>query len=408
MKTRIPTFLIILSLTCFVSLPKAQALNPPPDGGYPGFNTAEGQNALFSLSTGVGNTAVGWFSLFSNTDGSFNTAVGAGTLLFNIGDQSTNEGISNTAVGTAALLFNTTGSFNSAVGTAALLNNTSGPANTASGFQALLNNTEGEVNNAFGFNALASNDIGSANTAIGFSALFGNTSGVANTAIGNASLASNITGIRNTAVGVESLLASTGNSNTALGYHAGNNVTTASNVICIGSEVLGADVSDACYIGNIFDATAVLGNAVFVSSDNKLGTITSSRRFKQDMRSMDKASEALFSLKPVAFRYKKEIDPAGTPQFGLVAEDVEKVNPDLVVRDKEGKPYSVRYDQVNAMLLNEFLKAHHKVEEQEAKIARFEKDVETLVAHARQQDSQIQRMSAEIEISKAMTTVAGQ
>jgi trimeric autotransporter adhesin len=151
-------------------------------------------------------------------------------------------------------------------------------------------------------------------------------------------------------------------------------------------------VSDSCYIGNIFDQTAVLGNAVFVSSDNKLGTITSSKRFKEEITAMGKASEALFSVKPVTFRYNKKIDPAGRSQLGLVAEEVEKVNPDLVVRDKEGKPYSVRYDQVNAMLLNEFLKEHRKNEKQEVTIARQQKQIEALTAD-------LQRVSAQIQLS---------
>ena len=134
-----------------------------------------------------------------------------------------------------------------------------------------------------------------------------------------------------------------------MGVNAGIAVTTANNVICIGAD--GNNVDNSCYIGNIFGATSSGGAAVLVNADGKLGTMTSSQRFKDDIKPMDKASEALLALKPVTFRYKKEIDPAGTRQLGLVAEDVVKVNPDLVVRDKEGKPYSVRYDQVNAMLL---------------------------------------------------------
>src|SRR4029077_5422315 len=141
-------------------------------------------------------------------------------------------------------------------------------------------------------------------------------------------------------------------------------------------SVAGANVSNSCFIGNIFGATSAGGVAVFINSSGQLGTATSSRRFKEGIKSMDQTSELLFALKPVTFRYKKEIDPAGTSQFGLVAEDVEKVNPNLVVRDKEGKPYSVRYDQVNAMLLNEFLKAHRKMEEQGAIIARQQKQIE--------------------------------
>src|SRR5205823_13016161 len=170
----------------------------------------------------------------------------------------------------------------------------------------------------------------------------------------------------------------TGSDNTAIGFSSGVAVTTANNVICIGARVAGANVSNTCYIGSIFGQTSSAGTAVFINSDGKLGTTTSSKRFKEDIKPMGKSSEALLALQPVTFRYKKEIDPAGTPQLGLVAEDVEKVNPDLIVRDREGKPYSVRYDQVNAMLLNEFLKEHRKVEE-------LKKNFESKLAEQQQQ-----------------------
>ena len=353
MKPRIPSVLITLALICFVLLPNAEAVVPAPDGGYPNFTTAEGTKALQSLTTGSANTAVGWFSLFSNAGGSFNTATGAGTLLFNTAD-------ANTAFGTATLLFNTTGFQNTAVGTAALLNNTIGNGNTATGINALLSNTTGSGNTADGGRALVNNTIGSENTAIGGAALANN---------------------------------STGALNVALGDDAGSGVTTANNVIAIGTQVAGENVSDTCYIGNIFNQTSSGGAGVFVNSAGKLGTGTSSRRFKDDIKPMYQTSEALFALKPVTFHYKKEIDPARTSQFGLVAEEVEKVNPDLIVRDKEGKPYSVRYDQVNAMLLNEFLKAHRRMEEQD-------KGIEELTARLKQQAAQIQKVSAQLEASK--------
>jgi len=353
MKPRIPSVLITLALICFVLLPNAEAVVPAPDGGYPNFTTAEGTKALQSLTTGSANTAVGWFSLFSNAGGSFNTATGAGTLLFNTAD-------ANTAFGTATLLFNTTGFQNTAVGTAALLNNTIGNGNTATGINALLSNTTGSGNTANGGRALVNNTIGSENTAIGGAALANN---------------------------------STGALNVALGDDAGSGVTTANNVIAIGTQVAGENVSDTCYIGNIFNQTSSGGAGVFVNSAGKLGTGTSSRRFKDDIKPMYQTSEALFALKPVTFHYKKEIDPARTSQFGLVAEEVEKVNPDLIVRDKEGKPYSVRYDQVNAMLLNEFLKAHRRMEEQD-------KGIEELTARLKQQAAQIQKVSAQLEASK--------
>jgi len=381
MKPRILILIPILIIGLGV-LPKAQALSPAPDGGYPGQNTAEGQSALLHLAGGTYNTAPGWASLGFNVTGNYNTGVGAATLLNNTASE-------NTATGAGALLSNTTGLENTANGAFALFSNTTAFSNTATGAGALLNNITGEGNTADGVDALVSNITGYTNTAIGDQALSTNT---------------------------------TGSNNTALGFGAGGNVTTANNVICIGTT--GANQSNSCFIGRIFGATSSGGTAVFINSDGKLGTTTSSRRFKEEIEPMERASEVLFALKPVTFRYKKEIDPAGTSQFGLVAEEVEKVNPDLVVRDKEGKTYSVRYDQVNAMLLNEFLKEHRKVEqhnrkmqEQEATIAGLrsaiaqqrkdfetamaqqQKQLQALTASLKEQAAQIQKVSAQIEVS---------
>ena len=192
-----------------------------------------------------------------------------------------------------------------------------------------------------------------------------------------------------------------------MGHAAGTSVTTADNVISIGANVAGENVSNSCYIGNIFGQTSSGGVPVVINSHGKLGTVTSSRRFKEDIKPMDQASEALLALKPVTFRYKKEIDPQGIPQFGLVAEEVEKVNPKLVVRDKDGKVNTVRYEAVNAMLLNEFLKEHKRVEEQQATItelkstvAQQQKGMEVLTAQLKEQGAQIQKVSAQIEMSK--------
>jgi len=384
-KTITSPLLITLTLLCFGFFPKVQAVVPPPDGGYPGFNTAEGQNALFSLTTGAANTAVGWFSLFSDRENSFNTATGAGALLFNTAD-------ANTAFGAAALLFNTTGENNTATGVNALASNTTGPTNTAVGVGALSSNTFGGGGTAVGYQALASQSGRGGSTAIGSRALASQTDGEANTATGAAALEST-TGSRNTANGFTALRDSTGNDNTALGEGAGGNVTTASNVICIGAGVFGANVDNSCYIGNIFGSTSANGVGVLVNSNGRLGTVVSSARFKDEIKPMDKASEALFALTPVTFRYKKEIDPAGASQLGLVAEDVEKVNPNLVVRDKEGKPYTVRYDQVNAMLLNEFLKEHRKVQELTKD---FQATVAQLTSRLDEQAALIQKVSAQL------------
>ncbi len=378
MKTLVPTFLIITSLACFAFLQEAQAVSPPPDGGYAGGNTAEGQLALGSLTTGIYNTAVGIYSLLSITDGDFCTGVGAGTLLVNTADQNTATGAgallsnttgdSNTAVGTFALFSNTEGSNNTALGKSALLDNI-GSNNTAIGTGALFNN-QADGNTATGFQALSINTTGSQNTANGTVALFSNTTGEFNTATGAQALFSNTTGDQNTAFGFDALaFTSTGINNTALGYAAGFNLTTGDNNIDIGYNVQGvAGESNTIRIGNTDITTTIIGGisgqtlangaTVLVAANGQLGTMTSSARFKQEIKPMDKTSEAILALKPVTLRYKKEFDSTGIAQFGLVAEDVEKVNPDLVVRDKEGKPYSVRYDQVNAMLLNEFLKEH--------------------------------------------------
>jgi septal ring factor EnvC (AmiA/AmiB activator) len=192
-----------------------------------------------------------------------------------------------------------------------------------------------------------------------------------------------------------------------LGDHAGDLVTTAHNVIAIGDA--GGNVSNSCYIGSIFGQTSASGIPVLINSSNKLGTTTSSERFKEEIKPMDNDSEALLKLKPVTFRYKKEIDPDRRGQFGLVAEDVEKVNRDLVVRDKDGKPYSVRYDQINAMLLNEFLEEHRKVAEQEATITQLKKDfratVAQLTARLDEQAAQIQKVNDQFEISKGTSNV---
>jgi hypothetical protein len=357
------SFINALIITCFGLIPLAPdtfGVVPPPDGGYPNFTTAEGQNALFSLTTGAANTAVGWHSLFSDTEGSFNTATGAGTLLFNTSSQ-------NTAVGAAALLLNTTGFGNTAVGTAALLNNTSATVDTPNGG-----------------------------------------SGSANTAVGNSALSSNTTGGINTAVGAFALNHNTvGNSNIALGNNAGLNLTTGDNNIDIGnfgvvgesSTIrLGNEFQSRTFIAAIRGVTTDVADAVnvVIDSNGQLGTISSSRRFKKEIKPMDQASKVILALKPVTFHYNS--DTKDTPQFGLIAEEVAEVNPDLVARDKNGEIYTVRYDAVNAMLLNEFLKEHKKVEELEGAVA-------SLAATVKEQAAQIQKVSAQLEASKPAQVV---
>jgi hypothetical protein len=451
MKTSIPPVLITFALVCFALAPNTQAVSPPPDGGYPGFNTAEGDNALKNLNTaaGVGNTAVGWFSLFSDVEGGFNTAIGVGALALNTGGSNTGIGAAalilntggerntavgtgamvhnnvgndntavgdhaltsqtgegpNTAVGSGALFSNTLGDFNTANGTFALFSNTEGDSNTAVGTSALFSNTEGSGNTATGDGSLSSNTTGALNTAVGSSALITNTVGSFNTAIGFNVLFANTQGLGNTGIGDSALSQATGDGNIGVGAAAGTNVTTASNAICIGTP--GANQNDSCYIGNIFAREVALdGIPVLVDSLGKLGTQISSRRFKKDIQPMDKASETILALKPVSFHYKS--DGSRTPCFGLIAEEVAEVNPDLVVRNENGEPLTVRYDQVNAMLLNEFLKEHRalveqqrkvenqesRIQSQEATIARQEKRIEALTAG-------LQKVSAQLELNKS-------
>jgi len=266
-------------------------------------------------------------------------------------------------------------------------------------------NTTGDFNTAGGCQTLFNNMIGDENTAYGFAALFGNTTGTGNTAVGFAALQNNTTGSNNTAIGPA---------------FVASNITTANNVICIGSA--GADVTNSCFIGNIYsNVQPIVGtnpDSVTITSSGRLGRgNVSSRRYKHDIKPMDNASELLYVLKPASFRYNKEYDATQTLAFGLIAEEVAEVYPDLVGRNPEGQPESVRYDQINAMLLNEFLKEHKKVQDQQATIADLknefrmisaqqQKQIQMLTARLEQQAVQIQKVSAQLEISKAVGQTA--
>ena len=315
---RLGFFLITLVLICFGLLPTAgaQLPSPTPDGGYPGNNTAEGQDALLSLTTGLDNTAIGFAALLSNTTGTDNTATGAFALDSNI-------------------------SGNTANGAGALFSNTTGASNIALGFVAGYNLTTGDHNI----------DIG--------------TLGVAGEA-------------RTTRIGTQ------------------------------GTQT-------ATYVAGISGA-GVAGVPVKVNAAGRLGTAPSSERFKQNIKPMDKASEAILALRPVTFRYKPELDAEGIPQFGLVAEEVEKVNPNLVARDDQGKTYTVRYEAVNAMLLNEFLKEHKTVQElksiltkQAAVISQQKKDFQSKFAAQQKQITALaaglQTVSTHLEMNKPATTL---
>jgi hypothetical protein len=399
-------------LACFAFLTRMQAApqalpSPSPDGCYPGFTTAEGCHALFSLSTGAGNTAVGWESLASDTTASYNSAFGAGTLIINNAD-------SNTAVGAAAMLLNTGGTLNVAVGTDAMVFNGIGDDNTGVGAFALENNTGGVTNAALGVFA-AQNTIQSFNVAVGGFSLKANTAGTRNTAVGAGAIETGAAGNDNTAVGELAGNLINGNSNTCLGSSAGSNQTSGEGGIYIGASVqagtpgefefirIGNDTAFTfpydTYIAGIYGrpvGPSPLG--VMCGSDGKLTANPSSQRFKHDIKPIDKASEAIMALKPVSFRYNN--DSTDTPWLGLIAEDVAQVSENLIVRDKEGKPFGVRYDQVNAMLLNEFIREHKKVEEQQASISQLKSEMQTMVAQLKEQATQIQKVSAQLEVSK--------
>src|SRR6266496_342480 len=471
MKNLLPLIKVafLFGAVCFAITPAALAVDPPPDGGYPSNNTAEGTDPLFSLTTGSNNTGVGFDALYSNTTGSYNTAIGSGALSANtIGNVNTGIGPSalsantagsaNTAVGYNALAGNTGGGANTAIGNGALFSNTVGFQNTATGAGALENNTAGAYNTGIGEIALFYNTTGSLNAAIGYQALYFNTTGSGNVAMGSAALIQNTTGNENTANGAHALSTNktgggntdngsgalysnrfgshntadgfnalynnrTGAFNIALGDSAGFN-TTGRNNINIGNQGVAGEsnairvgtvgTQTATYIAGISGVTVADGVGVVIDTNGQLGTIVSSERFKDNIKPMDRASEAILALKPVTFRYKPELDPAGIPQFGLVAEEVAKVNPDLVARDADGKAYTVRYEAVNAMLLNEFLKEHRTVQElrstvakQEATITQQQKDFRATAAEQQKQIEALtvglQKVSAQIELSKFAT-----
>jgi Chaperone of endosialidase len=363
--------ILLITLACFALSPMARAVcQEGCDAGVN--NTFLGHDALINNTTGFRNTAVGFDALLSNTAGILNTASGDSALASNT------DGQANTATGQGALQSNTIGTDNTATGTAAIAGNTTGNGNTGIGWGALGGSQTGSFNTGTGASALFRNRTGSKNTATGFNALLGNT---------------------------------TGSGNIAFGANAGTNLTTGNDNIDIGNSGVAREASTIrigttgthmnTYVAGISGIAVPTGVAVIVDADGHLGTTTSSARYKEAIKPMDKASEAILALQPVTFRYKDDLDPDGIPQFGLVAEEVEKVNRDLVARDKDGKPYSVRYEAVNAMLLNEFLKEHkafvdeqRKVQEQGATIARLERQIETLTAG-------LQKVSAELELSKA-------
>jgi hypothetical protein len=371
-------------LLCFGLSPQTQADDPVPTS-----NTADGQGALGSITTGLYNSAFGFLTVLSLSDGNFDTGVGAGALLLD-------NGGTNTAVGAGALLNNNVAANNNAFGAFALFNNDSDAAgsaefNNAFGRNALLNNVDGDENDSFGDDSMESNTSGSQNTAMGDDALDGNTTGNGNVAVGKEAGNS----------------IDTGNDNVCIGHNAGIGIVGASRNIAIGVEEAGpfTDFDDTCFIGSIFgEIVSDPGSqtAVFVDQFNVVGVFNSSQKYKHDIQPMDKASETLYRLKPVTFKYNS--DWKGTTQYGLIAEDVEKVDPQLVTH-KDGEIVTVHYEQINNMLLNEFLKEHKKVEDLQATVAQQQKGMEVLTAQLKEQAAQIQRVSAQLEVNKPATKV---
>jgi hypothetical protein len=411
----------------------AQAVGPDTDGSIPGSNNGEGVGVLVNLGGGIWNTGTGFQALNQDTVGRLNTATGVRALF------SDTSGSYNTANGVQALYSNMDGWFNTAHGAYALANNVAADGNTAVGYTALWKNTN-EFSTAVGYAALY-NNTGFANTAVGAFALFSNTTsgnssnafgyqalysqtdGLFNNGFGWLALYSNVSGSNNTAMGDGAGINVTGSDNTCFGANAGSSLTTGSGNVCIGDGVPGvAGESGHTYIRNVwFELQPYLigtNDAVTVNSDGRLGyaqnvafTSPSSRRYKHDIKPMDKTSEVLFSLKPVTFRYNKGLDRTEAQRWGLIAEEVEKLNPDLISRNRQGQVEFVRYEAVNAMLLNEFLKEHKRVEEQQASIAElrstvaqqkkdFQATVAQLTARLEQQAAQIQKVSAQLETSK--------
>jgi trimeric autotransporter adhesin len=421
-------------------------------------DTAVGSGALenndfFGGGAASGNTAVGFNALNLNVDASGNTALGSGALQFNAPLPAPDLANNNTAVGAGALQFNdfsTLGlaTVNTAVGASALLNNVDGDSNTAVGAFALFSNTtvagvSGASNNAVGRQALTDNTTGFGNNGMGVNALFTNTTGSNNVAIGD-DAGANIdstglpfpVGSANVTVGQGSAPGSgtgitTGDHNTCVGFAVGLGITSSSGNTILGAgagpsvpflgnnnvyigigetstafenttiriaDMNSAAPATACFIGGILGAPNFIDTVKIDPATGRLGDQPSSERFKKDIDSMGKTSEAIFSLRPVTFHYKN--DKTNTQQWGLIAEEVAKVNPALIAVDKEGKPYTVAYDKINAMLLNEFLKEHKKVEEQQASIAELKSTVGVLTAQLKEQAAQIQKVSAQVEIVK--------
>ena len=365
-------------------------------------NTNVGVNSLAAITSGVYNSAFGNYALWSTTTGNANAAVGYGALPYNT------TGSNNTAVGAYALFANVTSSYSTATGYAALYVSTA-PHNSAFGAYALEFNTTGANNSALGYNALLTNSTGSQNTAVGTGALYSNTTASYNTASGNfalylnttgdhnnaagySALYHNTTGAYNNAMGVNALFSNTtGSNNTAMGQLAGYYLTTGSNNIDIGNKGKAGDnalirigtagTQTAIYVAGVSGVNVTGGAQVVVNSLGQLGVVSSSIRYKEDVRPMGDVSDRLLALRPVTFRYKKSDENGRKPeQFGLIAEEVAKVMPELVVYNQKGQPETVAYQTLAPLLVNELQREHARAEQQADALKAMQKELSALKA----------------------------
>jgi hypothetical protein len=350
-------------------------------------NEAFGGNALYWNTGGSQNVAYGYDALAYNITGGYNLAVGSYSLLLNT------TGSYNNANGFESMYYNTTGKYNVALGSYSLFSNTTGGYNSALGYIALYKNTTGQQNTGFGTGALYTNTTGSYNSASGSFGLHDNTTGSSNNASGYGALYKNTTGVNNNAMGVFAMGSNTtGSNNIAMGQYSGYNAVTGSNNIEIGSRGSASDnnvirlgspgTQAATYVAGVSGVNVTGGATVVVNSLGQLGVVSSSRRYKEDIRSMGDASDRLLALRPVTFKYKKADENGQKPeQYGLIAEEVAKVMPELVVYNQKGQPETVAYQTLAPLLLNELQREHREVAALQAEVVALRRVTEQLTAH---------------------------
>jgi trimeric autotransporter adhesin len=352
--TKDPALWLLAAALCLCPVGTRAAGLDPTD-------TTTGTGALGSENGGFGNTADGYYALYYNTTGYANTASGYAALFSNIG------GTYNTASGYYALYYNTTGS-----------------SNTGSGFGAIFANTTGNFNTASGYNALNFNSVGNNNAGLGYRALYANTSGSSNVAIGG-----------------NALYAMQGTNNIALGYNAGKLTTSGNSNIYIGHAGLNGSESKVTRIGQLqtkvfiagIRGVPLSGATVVVGVGGQLGVVASSARYKNDIKSLADTADKLAQLRPVSFRYKTEPDAT---HYGLIAEEVDKVMPELVVRDEKNRPESVQYQELIPLLLQQWKAQRELNARQEAENVRGHELIERQAAALKEQEGRLARQEAQL------------